>query len=128
MTATYRPIRCPHGTDLTHVGYLSTYKDGCRATPSGSPARFWCGFGEMDKRDGVSITEGEYLRDWDAALTLNEFVDLEEEDATENPVAMEYDICNGCGGLCELNAKGLCSVCDNAGFLGEVPWTDRIED
>lgn len=75
MTATYRPIRCPHGTDMEPARgrheVVTVYTDGCRAS-GGIPARFWCGSGEMSKPNGVSITEGEYLRDWDLAIEVNE--------------------------------------------------------
>jgi hypothetical protein len=86
MTATIgdRPAKCPHGTCLTHIGYLSTYRDGCRATPSGSPVRYWCGAGEMEKPNGVSVTKGEYLAAWDEALILNAGDDLYDVAARMN--------------------------------------------
>jgi hypothetical protein len=73
MTATIRPIRCPHGAPIiTDPSYAYVaYEDGCRAT-SGAPVRFWCGPDEMSKPNGVSITAGEYLRDWDLAIEVNE--------------------------------------------------------
>lgn len=71
MTATIRPIKCPHGGGLLGEGAtVAIYTDGCRAT-SGIPVRFWCGRDEMSKPNGVSITAGEYLRDWAEAEGIN---------------------------------------------------------
>lgn len=187
MTATFRPIRCPHGTALVADHIVAVYEDGCRTT-SGIPARFWCGANGMNKPDGVSIFEGEYLRDWadaihenfrhakaamdahylerdhaealilnegdelyDRAVMLNEISDGLDRIATkheptlgQDPIAVsEYydstlernlDICGWCGGLAVLDPRtAACVSCvpnaeDHAARLGEVPWSDRVED
>jgi hypothetical protein len=76
MNPAPRPIRCPHGTELTiesarRAGLCGVYVDGCRCS-SGIPPLFWCGEDEMSKPNGVRIYKGEYLRDWSEALTANE--------------------------------------------------------
>jgi hypothetical protein len=202
-----RPAKCPHGTSLTHIGYLFTYKDGCRATPSGSPVRYWCGYGEMEKPQGVSITEGEYLAAWDLALEVNEderrrqwyiqrdeallhslargknrsvridhakaMVENDHRDALilnagdelydeaenenyhrtleandhaeyvqfvdrhpdyDSTPERNLDICGWCGGLAVLDPRtAACIACgpaaaEHAERLGEVPWSDRVDD
>jgi hypothetical protein len=154
MTATtYRPIRCPHGTDLVAgTSIAGTYGDGCRST-SGAPVRFWCGPDEMLKPHGVSITEGEYRRAHAEALILNAGDELYDEAARMNMGCHPgYDVTWGqepirepatCSfrGLiskrpCTLSADhdgvhnvwGDMPTDDAATYLGEVPWTDRIED
>jgi hypothetical protein len=162
MSATYSPIKCPHGSDLLNLeGVVTVYYDGCRAT-SGTPARFWCGEDEMSKPRGVSITEGEYLRDWQAAHQMNHIFNKHTEALAENSLRTikaagshewwtegeyydrtperELDICNWCGGLAQL-VDGACRGCAesakdhraglakaHAAHLGEVPWSDRVDD
>lgn len=76
MAATV-PTHCPHGAEYSHIaggdwasgplGYR--YEDGCRTTASTcGPRLYWCGYGEMSKPNGVSVTEGEYLAAWDDAI------------------------------------------------------------
>jgi hypothetical protein len=171
MTATYRPIRCPHGTEIADPNWhYAIYTDGCR-TAGGAPMRFWCGEDEMLKPHGVSITEGEYLRDWSEALLmdhdavwetgtsvaafeaahaealiLNEGDELYDEAVRLNEMdrklrefaltgahATELDICGWCGGLAVLNKRSACESCapkaaEHAWYLGEVPWSDRVDD
>lgn len=105
MTATIRPIRCPHGADLTPESarrdiLCGVYADGCRCT-SGIPPMFWCGEDEMSKPNGVRIYEGEYLQDWAEALELEYQRWLK---STPYPVA------------------------EHAEYLGEVPGSDRVDD
>jgi hypothetical protein len=127
------------------LAVYAIYADDCRAT-TGSPVRFWCGPDEMLKPRGVSITEGEYLRDWqDAldeelgrwlaetkkvrnardlevahadALILNAGDELYDEAATES----YYEPC----GCLTNSANAHRASCPE--YLGEVPWTDRVED
>jgi hypothetical protein len=178
-----RPIRCPHGTDLTsHHATLkhsvtAVYTDGCRST-SGTPPRFWCGPGEMSKPNGVSVFESEYLRDWrealdeefcrwterkrqaedyanylrdwDEALVLNAGDELYDEAAKLNRISdglasiarntIERWTCG-----CVMNSadahRGECpdfpnlwveereyGLREHADYLGEVPWSDRVDD
>lgn len=178
MTATIRPIKCPHGADLLNMeGVVTVYYDGCRVT-SGIPPRFWCGEGEMIKPNGVSITAGEYLRDWSEAIRMNvatEFLRwLLERKAEEDARNLEaahaealilnegdelYDeaarmnedyepTCTFRGLISKrpctlpLDHDGAHSVWsdtdpwtvqamndqEHADFLGEVPWSDRVDD
>jgi hypothetical protein len=131
MTATYRPIRCPHGADLDYdaVQYgtvTSVYEDRCRTT-SGAPVRFWCGPDEMSRPNGISITEGEYLRDWAEALAENEnlctFRGLISKRQCTLPTGHEeaHDVWGR-----SHHQRMLDDL--HAAYLGEVPWSDRVED
>ena len=147
MNATYRPIRCPHGTELGSVAArqgipvtVAAYEDGCRAT-SGAPVRFWCGPDEMSKPNGVSITEGEYLRDWQDAI--DEAFFRREAETNPEPVGTDEDAraeYRGVWGDSAEHAEHLDAPNyddatwrynnsrEHAEYLGEVPWSDRVED
>lgn len=141
MTATIAPpFTCPHGAHQarSEAAVLTIYSDGCRTlSGSGLPRMFWCGAGEMSKPNGVVIYEGEYLRDWDEALVLNAGDELYDEAESEN---WWRDRFAESAALAEEHAAFLadhanhwqtvpeCAACENGGYLGEVPWTDRVED
>jgi hypothetical protein len=163
MTATIRPIRCPHGSDTVRLGYaFTTYEDGCRAT-SGAPVRFWCGPDEMSKPNGVSITEGEYLTAWADALILNDGDELYDEAENtdyfrtveaadhaeyqrfmdENPpkcafrgliskrpcaLPLDHDGVHSVWGDTDPWTVQAMNGQEHADFLGEVPWSDRVDD
>jgi hypothetical protein len=143
MTA-IRPVRCPHGTCLIAGTVPARYEDGCRIDNRGL-GLFRC----ASEPNRVFITLHEYLRDWAKALEderrrarnfeaeharaleLNEFFDMGRAMKAQS----EASISGGRGsGLDRLAAKYAAEhvieemYTEHAEHLGEVPWSDRVDD
>lgn len=126
ITATTYPTHCPHGTEQVEGGTVwMNYADGCWTTGAGSlVARLF----HLDENASRSISAVDYLTAWSEALREENarWMTIRKREDDEANYLQDWAEALVLNAGDEVYDEAL--AMEHAEYLGEVPWTDRVED